>query len=261
MSRLCLCCCILLALGLPSAPLYGQSGPGRSHDRLAGIREAYNVGDFEQTLLLIGQVERAGDLSTGELVELLEIRALVHWPLRDDAESAEVTRRTLRQLSALAPGHRSQNFGPELQRQLDSLGESAGVSWRLSCTAGSQPRLEAELRGETYELLQRVSFRARNAGSSEWLETTAEGPVATLPTVEGSGEVHVEALAHGPGATLIPATGGAAVLRCGEEGGGGNTALWVAVGAGSAVAIAAAVTAAVLVSQGGDDVLGEVRLR
>ena len=83
-------------------------GTARAHPMLDRAVEAYEEADFEGALLTFDIAARNADLSVEELLQLFEMRALVHHALGDDAAMKADLRRLVAvrgsyQLSRLAP--------------------------------------------------------------------------------------------------------------------------------------------------------------
>lgn len=244
------------------------TGPSTAPDRLRRIRTAYNEGEFPTALLLAEELEGKQDLTTAELVELLEIRVLIHWPLRDEPASNAIATRALRQIAVIDPDHDSRNFGPDIRAQLREIQLTARLNWNLSCVGRERSVARAELVGDAVGLARSVVLRARGRQSGDvWHEQRALPPEVEVRLPDSHRHISMEASVAGPGRTHLSVPNDVAEVVCPvldlseDESAGDDTGLWIAVGTGSALAVAAGVALAFVLTDSSGEVLGNIRLR
>lgn len=88
-------------------------GTARAHPMLDRAVEAYEEADFEQALRTFDTAARNADLSVEELLQLFEMRALVHHALGDDA----AMRADLRRLVAVRSSYELSRLAPPSVRE------------------------------------------------------------------------------------------------------------------------------------------------
>lgn len=228
----------------------------RAHALVDEGRRLYEEAEFVEALDVLGRAASGDDLLLPELVELLELRALVHSAVGDEA----AVREDLRTLAAVVPEHTlPRGMPPDVQRMFTEIRASATGSPRLIATpsvagpaTGNGVVIEVNVENDWAAVVRAIRIRGRAEG--DYLEAT-DAPLfvaAPLGTV-----ISYYAEAIGPGGAIIATAGSAeaplsyagAEARPGE---GGGLDPWPFVIAGGAALVLGAIIAIVVVATSGE---------
>lgn len=233
-------------------------------------RRRFEMADFRGALEALDEAEAATDLDRADVIELLELRALVHHAL-DDGAGVE---RSLRALGALDPEHR---FGREVPPHVVELFGSlerrplrVDASWQ-GIAGGVAVTVAVE--GAPPGLARHVVVRGRPAGGLEWSE--AEDEDLGL-AVEAGETVEWHAWVVGPGGATIATQGsedaperfvvpaGLGLDERPPESSGApepmSPWIWVGVAAGAAALVALVVTVAFVATAEPDTIIRRVEV-
>jgi hypothetical protein len=248
------------------ACLLVAAGARAEHPRVVEGQRLYGQADFAGALRAFAAAESSEDLSRGDLIALLEGRALVHFAL----DAREEATADLTALASVDPAHEfSGETPPEVRNEFASArrrtgGERVRVRIETEQSAGGVS-LRAAVAGDVARLVREVVITAR-AGSGEW--ESGAGGILRVDAPRGT-RVEYYAVAEGPGGAPVATLGtqsapqamvmgGTAPLGVGRDGdlddrdGGGAAWLWIGVAAG-VVVVAAVVTALLITSSAESD--------
>lgn len=232
----------------------------RAHDLIDEGRTLYEEAEFVAAIDAFARAEAATDLTTADLGEMYEVRALVHLAMGNE----QAMRADIGRLATVAPEFElDRRVPPEVRRAFAEARANRGAPLRM--TAG--PTGDAEgvtiavtVENDTADLVREVRIFGR--GASDGYETASDAPLTIDP--DGSTMVDYYALALGPGGAILATSGsadeplrfrvsGAGATEAVEaEDKGGSALPWVLVGVG-VLAVAAGVIIAILVAGGNDD--------
>ena len=225
--------------------------PALAHPKVDEAKARLEAAEFETALRLLAEAEASADLSREDALRLLELRALVHLALKDEAGADAA----LQALAVLAPDHTfARHTSPDLIAAFARAREHAPARPELVLARELRPegvRLSARVEGDTLGLLRSVRLWTR-IDKQPWRETPA--PEALVAAAGGQRlEYRAEAQGVG-GATLLQsetfvfvvprerATTAAADANSG-------TSPWLYAGlVGGMLAVAGTVTALVLIN-------------
>lgn len=233
--------CVVAGTAATIASLVCQSAS--AHPLVDEGRAAYEQAEFVAALEALARAEAADDLVVQDLVELYELRAVVHLAMRN----AEAMSADLRRLVAIAPDHSiDARAPPEVRRAFEDARSAAGGALRLVVEARSRASgvtISAEARNDGENLVREIRIVGRARGG-EW-ETVSDAPL--LVAGDGIVEYYVEAV--GPGGAVLESRGTAddplraapedATAPETDEDDGGGPSGWIFVGIGAGVLAAA----------------------
>lgn len=215
-----------IALGLA---LLSHGAHASAQSALGDARSRYVQGDFRGTLESADRAEAESSLTTGELLAVLELRALAQRALGDETAAD----RTLRVIAAIDPEHTlGAEVPPVLRERFASLAASSVGPPRiatelLAADDGATLRITADAEDDPEQIVRRIALRARIDGGP-W--ESADAGSLTLAVQPGA-RVEWEASAHGPGGAAIASARGEHVVE--TEG----VSPWPFVGIGIGVAV------------------------
>ena len=224
-----------------------------AHPKVDEAQARIEAAEFESALRLLAEAEAGTELDRKDALRLLELRALVHLALNEDAAAVE----TLRVLAVLAPDHA---FAPRTSPDLIAAFKRARAS------APSKPALlvEHELRPDGVRVSARVaddvlgvsrSVRLwTRAGSQPWRSTLAN---ETIVFAAAGQRVEFRADALGIGGAPVLASEAQSLqvpaARAEPAAAGAGASPWLYAGViGGALAVAGTVTALLLIDDDGD---------
>ena len=144
---------LILAVGLAT------TAPVQAHALLDEGHRLYEEAEFVAALDALGRATAGDDLTHADLEELLELRALIHSALGDEA----ALREDLRLLAAVAPDHAlHRGIPPDVQRIFTEIRASSSGSPRLIVTPAAS-------------LFTITAFMDPFTWASRWLAATSVG--------------------------------------------------------------------------------------
>lgn len=225
----------------------------RAHALVDEGRRLYEEAEFVEALDVLGRAASGDDLTLPELVELLELRALVHSAVGDEP----AVREDLRTLAAVAPEHTlPRGMPPDVQRMFTEIRASATGSPRLIATpsvagpaTGNGVIVEVQVENDWASVVRAVRIRGRAEGGS--YAEAVDAPLFVAAPLGAVISYYAEAI--GPGGAVIATAGSEAAplsyagaeARSGE---GGGLDPWPFVIAGGAALVLGAVIAIVAVA-------------
>ncbi len=157
-------------------------GGARAHPMLDRAVDAYEAADFESALRTFDMAARNADLSIEELLQLFEMRALVHHALGDDASM----RADLRRLVAVRSSYELSRLAPPAVRQafeeLRSEGSGAnGVELRLEQkTIEGTPWMVASVLRVPEGLVDHTTLQCNVDNNARTVSRTSQGESASV---------------------------------------------------------------------------------
>jgi hypothetical protein len=250
------------AAGIAAAIAWLVCAGASAHPLVDEGRAAYEEAEFVAALAALSRAEAAADLSIEDLVELYELRAVVHLAMRNE-EAMSVD---LRRLVAVAPEHAIDTRAPpEVRRAFEEARAASGGPLRLVVEARARESgvtISAETRNDSENLVREIRIAGRTPGADAW-EEVSDAPL--LVAADGVVEYYVEAI--GPGGAVLASRGSADdPLRAApedatapeivEEDGGVSGWVFVGIGAGVLAVAGAAVALFFVLSPDADTQLG-----
>ena len=163
--------------------LCGRAADARAHPLLDQAVAAYEEADFAAALRMFDDAAHNADLTVDELLQLFEMRALVHHAIGDDA----AMRDDLYRLGAVRPTYRLGRLTPPSVRKafhdmLEQGGGTLGVELVIEeeLIEGT-PHVVARVDGAPDGLVDHVSLHCRVTYPREGLAHTAKGTLVRLP--------------------------------------------------------------------------------
>jgi hypothetical protein len=163
--------------------------PARAHPMLERAVASYEEANFETALRTFDAAARNADLSVEELLELFEMRSLVHHALGDEV----AMRADLRRLNAVRPSYQLGPLAPppvrnafeEVRKENAGAG---GVELRLDATSfDGAPWMVARVLQVPEGLVDHVTLQCSVANDGETISRSSQGTTARLELPE-SGE-------------------------------------------------------------------------
>lgn len=180
----------------------GWASPALGHPLIEEARQQFESADFDGALALLTTAENTSDLSRDDLVELIELRAIVNEALDND----DSVSRDLRALASLDPGHQFRpEASPILVEQFQSISsEPIGLSVEV-VQEGDDSAIEAVVDNDLGGLVRRIVLRGRATGRGLWQQSEEQRLVIVDASSEG---VEWTAEVFGPGqARLLSQSG------------------------------------------------------
>jgi hypothetical protein len=165
--------------------------PVRAHPMLDRAVASYEEANFQAALQTFDAAARNADLSVEELLELFEMRALVHHALGDEA----AMRADLRRLTAVRPSYELGRLAPPPVRNAfeevrEANGGTFGVELRIDETIfDGAPWVVARVLRVPEGLVDHVTLQCRVHRDSDTISRTSQGTQARLKLPE-SGDHH-----------------------------------------------------------------------
>jgi hypothetical protein len=153
-------------------------GTAHAHPMLDRAVAAYEEADFERALHTFDAAARNADLSIEELLELFEMRALVHHALGDEASVRADLRRLVAvrgsyQLSRLAP--------PSVRAVFDEVREAHSVELRIEeTTIEGESWMVARVLRVPEELVDHTTLQCNIANNTRTVSRTSQGTSASV---------------------------------------------------------------------------------
>jgi hypothetical protein len=157
-------------------------GTARAHPMLDRGIAAYEQADFEQALLTFDAAARNADLSLEELLQLFEMRALVHHALGNEASVREDLRRIVAvrgsyQLSRLAP--------PSVQAVFDEVRAANGAMQSVELrieeeTIEGEPWMVAQVLRVPEGLVDHTTLQCNVESNTQTVSRTSQGTTASV---------------------------------------------------------------------------------
>lgn len=249
------CRSVLLALLVAGTGI----GTARAHPLVDRARAQYVAADFESALETLEQAAAARDLVRGDVLRLLETRALVHAALEDAAQVDGA----LLALASLDPDYElAAEVPPELRRRFVVLKRRLRGRLRLDVHprhVGGSVVLEGQVEHDPAQLVRSILTHTR-AGSGPW-RTSVDRPAILEAPADRT--ISYWAKAIGPGGAALATLGSAEdPLRLAPEGAAqdddeASAWPWIAVGAGATVVAGVVVALILLASSGSQDIVTE----
>lgn len=233
--------------------LLAVATPARAHPRVDRAARYAEEAAFPEALALLAEAEASDDLTRADVVELLRVRATVHFAM---GEADELTADLVRLLSLDPDYSLGPRAPPDLRQALEAARPRVSAPLELDVTADSDAAgatIRARVSGDPEGLVRRVEIGGRAEGG-RWV-TTSEGRL-TVPGVNV--EYYAEAIGMG-GAVLARrgteaepislgelASRGGASVAAGAEGGDDPVPLVLAIVIPTVVVAALAIVLAVV---------------
>lgn len=235
---------LILAVGLAT------TAPVQAHALLDEGHRLYEEAEFVAALDALGRATAGDDLTHADLEELLELRALIHSALGDEA----ALREDLRLLAAVAPDHAlHRGIPPDVQRIFTEIRASSSGSPRLIVTpaaSGGGVTITVSVENDWASVVRRVRIRGRMGEAGPFSEAIDAPLFVGTPLGE---VVSYYAEAVGPGGAVIASSGTESepLQAAGPAGGGGGLDPWPFVIGGAAAVVVGVVIAVVVVATSG----------
>ena len=168
------------------ASIWGLPAPVRAHPMLDRAVASYEEANFETALRTFDAAARNADLTVEELLELFEMRALVHHALGDEA----AMRSDLRRLNAVRPSYQLGRLAPPPVRSAfdeirKSNGDRLGVELRIDETSfDGAPWVVARVLRVPEGLVDHVTLQCSVRNDSETISRTSQGTQTRLKLPE-----------------------------------------------------------------------------
>jgi hypothetical protein len=186
----------------------------RAHPMLDRAVAAYEEANFETALRTFDAAARNADLSVEELLELFEMRALVHHALGDEAAMLA----DLRRLNAVRPSYQLGRLAPPpVRAALEEVRTASdgplGVELRIDEERfGGAPWMVARVLRVPGGLVDHVTLQCSVSNDSKTISRTSQGTRAELKLPESGGHNGCAATARTrQGGVLLSATMNASV--------------------------------------------------
>jgi hypothetical protein len=153
-----------------------------AHPMLDRAIAAYEQADFEDALRTFDTAARNADLSLEELLQLFEMRALVHHALGDEASVRADLRRLVAvrgsyQLSRLAP--------PSVRAVFEEVREANNVELRIKeKSIEGEPWMVARVLGVPEGLVDHTTLQCNIASNARTVSRTSQGTSASIKLPE-----------------------------------------------------------------------------
>lgn len=153
-------------------------GLARAHPMLDRAVASYEEANFETALRTFDAAARNADLSVEELLELFEMRALVHHALGDRA----AMRADLLRLSAVRPGYQLSRLAPPPVRSaFEEVREEGGVELRIDQKdIDGAPWMLAHVVRVPDGLVDHITLQCRVSHNTKTISRTSQGITTTL---------------------------------------------------------------------------------
>lgn len=174
------------------------AAPAKAHPDVDEGRRLAQQADLDGATAAFDRAEASGSLAKGDLVALLEGRALVAHALGD----REALRRSVSALASIAPEHAmGRDMPPDVRRAFDEA--RAGSRGAIAIEVSERGDvLEASVVNDVAGIVREVRAHRRAAGAA-W--EIATGRAATTMRADGAIEYYV--LAIGPGGAVVASLG------------------------------------------------------
>ena len=140
----------------------------RAHDEVSRMRSLVTDGRYEEVRPQLDAALDRTDFSREDLIELLEVRALLFHALPDEPQLEH----TLRMLASLAPEHRfGPRYPPDLTERFSTIRAALPGGLRVSTRVVPSAvgvRLEARVEDDPTGLVRELRYRVFNLESSRW---------------------------------------------------------------------------------------------
>ena len=223
-----------------------------AHPAVDAGRSAFENAEFVEALDAFARAEAADDLDRDALIALFATRAQVHLAMRNE----EAMRADLARLATVDPSHAfGRRAPPDLRRAFAEIRAESPGAIRLAIDAsarGDGVSVGATADNDPQGLVREVRVFGRARGASSW-ERAIDAPL--FVSAGGQVEYYVEAV--GPGGVVLAAIGSADAPErqssrsrrivdsepadSSASAGSDDTALWVVLGIGIALAVSAAI--------------------
>ncbi len=226
----------------------------RAHALVDEGRRLYEEAEFVEALDVLGRAASGDELELPDLIELLELRALVHSAVGDEP----AVREDLRTLAAVAPEHTlPRGMPPDVQRTFTEIRASATGSPRLVATpsvagpaTGNGVVIEVRVENDWASVVRAVRIRGRAEG--DYLEAV-DAPLFVAAPLGAVITYYAEAI--GPGGAIIATAGSAEapLSYAGAEerpGEGGIDPIPFVIAGGAALALGAIIAIVVVATSG-----------
>lgn len=146
----------------------GWASPALGHPLIIEARERLVSADFDGALEVLATAEGESDLTRDDVIELVELRAIINNALGYD----DAVTRDLRALASLDPMHRfSPEASPVLVGQFDTM-SSEPMELRVDVEQeGESVAIEAVVENDGGGLVRRLVLRGRAVGSGSWQQS------------------------------------------------------------------------------------------
>ena len=174
------------------------SNEAKAHPLLDRAISAYEMADFENALQIFDAAEKNADLSVEELLQLFEMRALVHHAIGDKG----AMQADLRRLAAVRPDYAFSQLAPPPVRQafhdmLETSGGSLGVELVIEETGSSAaPVIVARVDQVPEGLVDHTGLKCRVGSDNRMIARTAKGTRVKLELPDRGGHNGCEATAN-----------------------------------------------------------------
>jgi hypothetical protein len=154
----------------------------RAHPMLDDAVASYEGANFENALQGFDAAARNADLSVEELLQLFEMRALVHHALGDET----AMRADLRRLSAVRPGYQLGRLAPPpVRAALEEVRKEDGVHLSIDeQRIDGAPWIAARVLRVPEGLVDHVTLQCRVGNDEETISRTSQGTGASLKLPE-----------------------------------------------------------------------------
>jgi len=178
--------CTKLGIIVLFASLGAMPAPARAHPMLDRAVASYEEANFETALRTFDAAARNADLSVEELLELFEMRALVHHALGDEASM----RADLRRLNAVRPSYELGRLAPPPVRDVfedvrKNNASAGGVELRLDGESlDGAPWMIARVLRVPEGLVDHVTLQCSINQGSKTISRTSQGTLTRLKLPE-----------------------------------------------------------------------------
>lgn len=241
---------LLGALTLAGLSIVVLPHSARAHALLDEARRLYEEAEFVGALDTLGRAANADDLTLTELVQVYELRAVVHVALGDEPGMRD----DLTTLAAIAPDHTLDPLlPPDVQRAWAEIRARAPGAIRVLASttpASTGVTIAASVENDALHLVRRVRIRGR-AAEGELLEAIDAPLFVGTPLGE---TVSYWAEAVGPGGVVLARSGSedAPLVAAGAAVSSGGVEAWpFLVAGGAALVVGAVIVIAVVATSGG----------
>ena len=176
----------------------GFAGQAHAHPLLDDAVDLYEAADFARALRTFNTAYRNADLSVEELLQLFEMRALVHRAIGDE----EAMLADLRRLAAVRPSYRLGRLAPPpvrkaFQDMLEENGGSLGVELVIEEKAfDGVPYMVARVDQVPRGLVDHTALQCRVGAEDKAIARTAQGSRVRIKLPKTGAHNGCEATAH-----------------------------------------------------------------